>query len=69
MYKDGNGKLCWGPLWDFDASLGSQNDGTQSIDEYEEDVSGFNSSWFPWIAALREKDPLFVDLLKERWKA
>ena len=68
MYKDGNGKLCWGPLWDFDASLGSQDDGTQSIDEYEEDVSGFNSSWFPWIAALREKDPLFVDLLKERWK-
>ena len=68
MYKDRDGKLCWGPLWDFDGSLGGQDDDAESIDEYEEDISGFNSSWFPWIAALREKDPLFTDLLEERWK-
>jgi len=68
MYKDRDGKLCWGPLWDFDSSLGSQYDGTDSIEEYDEDVSGFNSSWFPWITALRERDPLFRDLLKERWE-
>ena len=68
MYKDRDGKLCWGPLWDFDASLGSQIDEADSIDEYEEDISGFNSSWFPWITVLRERDPLFRDLLEERWK-
>lgn len=68
LYKDRDSKLCWGPLWDFDASLGDQNDDTDTIDDYEEDVSGFNNSWFTWTAALREKDPLFTELLKERWK-
>lgn len=65
LYKDRDGKLCFGPLWDFDGSMGSQNDDGE---EDEEDVTGFNNSWLSWIAELRAKDPLFVELIKDRWK-
>ena len=72
MYKDRNGKLCWGPLWDFDIALGDQDDGTNTIEEYEEEIgyaaSNFDTILFPWIDDLRDKDPQFVQLLKDRWE-
>ena len=67
LYKDRDGKLCFGPLWDFDGGLGSQNDETDNIADYEENTEGFNYTWFSWIAELREKDPLFTEFIKERW--
>lgn len=51
------GKLYWGPLWNFDLSLGNSISST----------SGFNHSMMPWLDHLRENDPEFRQLLSERW--
>ena len=61
LEADGSeGKLHFGPLWDFDASMGNQYpETTQGI--------GFNNATFRWVDALRNK-PEFLDLLRERWK-
>ena len=63
MYKARNGKLCFGPLWDFDLawSLNTDIDNGYAI--------GFNNTSMAWIDQLREKDPEFVKLLKQRWDA
>ena len=61
FYKDRNGKLCFGPLWDFDRAWNYYEY------ESEEAVSGFNNTVFNWVDELRGKDPLFAELLKERW--
>ena len=53
LYKPRGGKLCWGPVWDFD--LG-----------FDYGIEGFGGS-MPWINTLRDYDPRFVELLKERW--
>ena len=65
MYKkryeaDGSeGKLYFGPLWDFDDAWGNWlSDGTQQV--------GFNNSYFPWMSELRKK-PEFLALLRARW--
>ena len=57
---DGNeGKLHFGPLWDFDESWGNA--------QIETTVNaGFNNSTFVWVDELRKK-PEFLTLLKERW--
>jgi len=49
------GKLCWGPLWDFDLVWG------------QDKVEGFNYTDYMWINLLRQ-DPDFVETIKERWK-
>ena len=66
MYKkrseeDGtDGKLYFGPLWDFDESFGNaQNETYQNI--------GFNNAYSAWINQLRTK-PGFLEYLKERWQ-
>ena len=56
------GKLCWGPLWDFDGGyfFGSETElGART---------GINNTKDIWFDQLRAKDPLFVELLKERWQ-
>ena len=56
------GKLCWGPLWDFDGGyyFGRETElGTRT---------GINNTPDIWFDQLRAKDPLFVELLKERWQ-
>lgn len=57
-----DGKLCWGPLWDFDVAW--------MLDEDVEygSMRGFNNTEFAWLDRLRDKDPQFVELLKQRWK-
>ena len=60
--KDENGKqgkLYWGPLWDFD--LIHYLAGSRSTE-------GFNRSMpFAWLDKLRTSDETFVQLLKDEW--
>lgn len=54
------GKLHFGPLWDFDASLGNG--------QYETATEkGFNNTTFIWMDELRKK-PEFIEVLCERWQ-
>ena len=55
------GKLFWGPSWDFDLawSVGSSSE-TGS-------ATGFNKTEMIWLDKLRRSDPAFTELLKERW--
>jgi len=54
------GKLHFGPLWDFDESWGNAMENT-------EQVVGFNNTTFVWTNELRKK-PEFRALLAERWR-
>ena len=59
LYKKQDGKLYWGPLWDFDLMLYMVD-----VDEPEQ-IKGFNQSLpFPWLDNLRSNDPEFIKLLK-----
>lgn len=58
LYKKRDGKLFWGPLWDFDNSVTGRNG-------YD---APFNNSNFEWIDLLRAYYPAFQQMLKERWK-
>lgn len=62
LYKKENGKLYWGPLWDFDLMM-------YMVDPEEPiHAMGFNCTLpFPWLDKLRSDDPLFVQLLKDEW--
>ena len=55
LYKPRGGKLCWGPVWDFDVAWA-----------YNLDKTGFDKKSL-WICALTDNDARFVELLKERW--
>ena len=61
FYKERDGKLYFGPLWDFDLGF------IGSSEETLKDTLTFNYTRMPWIDALREKDPYFIELLKERF--
>lgn len=54
------GKLHFGPLWDFDDAWGC------SMPEVVQTI-GFNNTYFLWIDELRTQ-PEFLELLKERWQ-
>ncbi len=59
-YDPGDGKLHFGPIWDFDISCGNIDyDGC-------EDPEGFWVSGFCYFPRLIE-DPLFLKELKDRW--
>ena len=63
LYKKENGKLYWGPLWDFDLMLYMVD-----VDEPEQ-IKGFNQSLpFPWLDNLRSNDKEFIKLLKQEWE-
>ena len=57
LYKEREGKLYWGPLWDFDLSLGG---GLDAID-------GFVHRNMLWLDHLRAYEPKYQQLLRERW--
>ena len=54
------GKLHFGPVWDFDASTGNgqKETGVQK---------GFNNTTFIWVDELR-KNPEFLEYMKQRWQ-
>ena len=60
MYKPRGGKLCMGPVWDFD--LGAGNADYSGCDDYE----GWYVRYCTWLERLFE-DPAFVNELKDRW--
>lgn len=61
FYKARDGKLCWGPLWDFDYAFWNNSIPWTASRE------NFNNTSMLWIDYLRENDPQFASLLKERW--
>ena len=62
MYKEPNGKLYFGPLWDFDMGYRSWGDDVDGV------LIGLNNIGIIWVDELRAKDPLFCELLKDHWK-
>lgn len=69
MYKDANGKLCFGPMWDFDLAMGNANcvkgfDSWAGFNPYH--VLNVNANSNPWFChALSCK--WFRELVKKRW--
>lgn len=62
LYKKRNGKLYWGPLWDFDyVAWGA----TEYHNNYCE---GFSQNGSMWFARLFE-DPVFFQKVVDRWPA
>lgn len=60
LYKPRNGKLCWGPLWDFDYVAWGNNE----YDEYNcEDWSLRESAWFGKLF----RDKTFTEKMISRW--
>ena len=57
MFKERNGKLFWGPVWDFDLSF-DEGYGTED---------GLMYTRMPWIDRLRGNEPQFQQMLRERW--
>lgn len=61
LYKKRGGKLFFGPVWDFDLSIGNSG----------YDATGVSSGWHirsaPWFTQLF-KDPAFQAKVKARWK-
>lgn len=65
LTKDRDGKLAFGPLWDFDRSMGSDGD-TRSADP-EVWFSGVDFFEFDWWGELF-KDPDFKQQWVDRWQ-
>lgn len=56
LYKDRGGKLCWGPLWDFDLTFDPVNL-----------ENGFGELRMEWLDYLRAYDPEFQKELRQIW--
>ncbi len=67
LYKDSGGKLCLGPIWDFDLALGNANEGCDTfIDLYAaQNAKSQSNPWFYYLMGYQ----WFRDLLTERWKS
>ncbi len=61
IYKKRGGKLFFGPIWDFDLSMG--NAGYDDVDK----SYGWHIRPSPWFDRLFQ-DPAFVAKVKARWK-
>lgn len=61
LYKKRNGKLFFGPLWDFDLAMG--NVGYDNLDK----TDGWHIRPAPWFDRLFQ-DPAFVAKVKARWQ-
>lgn len=61
MYKDKDGKLMMGPVWDFDISLGNG-------DYYDYHPEGFHATRHPWLSGLLNRygfKELYINRFKE----
>ncbi len=59
LYKDRNGKLYWGPLWDFDLSLNKSESELDTV---------FNNTNMPWLDHMRAYDPEYQKILLSEWE-
>ncbi len=69
MYKDAGGKLCFGPMWDFDLAMGNANcvKGFESYAGFNPyNVLNVNANSNPWFCQALSKS-WFRDLVKKRW--
>ena len=73
MYKDRNGKLVMGPVWDFNLSLGNANyiNGWIPQGWYLDDLASQNDCYIgcgvrDWYLRLME-DPGYMERLQNRW--
>lgn len=62
LYKKRNGKLYWGPLWDFDFVAWG------ATDFYSNNCTGFSANNSTWFRRLFD-DPVFYQKVVERWPA
>lgn len=76
MFMDSNGKLCAGPVWDFDRATFqnttlANRDGNDRVKPYNEWIcwrtSESDTYSYIWYKQLI-KDPIFQNTVKERWK-
>ncbi len=73
MYKDKGGRLCLGPLWDFDLTAGNYQaikNGSSANDYYPAyDVDEYEQLWGlkknPWLRRMA-RVPEFVELLQKK---
>ncbi|MDR5778890.1 CotH kinase family protein [Caballeronia sp. LZ065] len=63
LYKNANGKLSFGPVWDFDLALGN--------DDYTDATrpEGFWVASATWVARMKQIDPSFETRVRARWQA
>lgn len=68
LYAEEGGKLCSGPVWDFDISMGRTDYRPQNSEGYRDTLNphGFLHKKTKWIAELFKK-PEFEQKVKERW--
>lgn len=62
VYKDKNGKLIYGPAWDFDLGAGN-------TDYFDASPNGFQTATGVWIARMKAVDPTFRARIRARWNA
>ena len=60
LYKKREGKLFWGPLWDFDFVAWGD------LEYFNDRVNGFNNTKNIWSTRLKD-DPEFCEALADRW--
>ena len=60
VYKNSEGKLAMGPVWDFDLAAGNNSN------EVFSKVEGFNMRNYHWFARLNQ-DPVFCNLVIEEY--
>ena len=61
LYKDRGGKLCWGPIWDFDLAWGGLKDSVTDCEDWQERPIFWNNELF--------KDEAYVNAAKEAYPA
>ena len=65
LYKKRNGKLYWGPVWDFDVRTYGSDDADKDGSAGVESDSMYNYNI--WMERIK-KDPEFKRVIQERWK-
>lgn len=66
-YKDVNGKLCFGPSWDFDWALGAYGGATSTDDDYVANKKIYKASEINFMGALY-RHPEFKAEVAKIWK-
>jgi len=67
MYKDAGGKLTFGPIWDFDLTMGNADDGSDNPCQiFVGNGRGSGNSYDSWFG-LAMAAPWFREMAAEKW--